>query len=193
MPVMSVVERTFCRSAMWRWWARTVVLPWSLNGFVPEGEVLEIGGGSGAMAQAMVRSHPEVRLTFTDVDNLMIATARRRLGTSASVRRADARNLPFPDGAFDVASSHLMLHHVIDWEQVVSELARSLRPGGVLVGYDLTSTRLATWLHRLDGSPYRLLGPDELERHLQAVGFNQVVIRVGLLGHVMRFRALKAT
>lgn len=50
MSVMSTVEASFCRSAPWRGFARRVVLPWALRDTEVGPQVLEIGGGSGAMA-----------------------------------------------------------------------------------------------------------------------------------------------
>jgi hypothetical protein len=63
MPVMSLVEQTFCRSAPWRAFARRAVLPWALSGTPLAGDVLELGAGSGAMAEGMLRSHPRISLT----------------------------------------------------------------------------------------------------------------------------------
>lgn len=81
MPVMSAIEGAFCRSGPWRSFARRSVLPWALDGHRLAGDVLEIGGGSGAMAAGVARDYPDVRLTVTDVDEAMVASARERLGT----------------------------------------------------------------------------------------------------------------
>lgn len=50
VPVMSRAESWFCQSAPWRRTAGRVVLGWALQGMIPRGAVLELGGGSGAMA-----------------------------------------------------------------------------------------------------------------------------------------------
>ena len=171
---MSSVEAVFCRSAPWRGFARRVVLPWVLD----EGErlgpdVLEIGGGSGAMAQELLDRHPDIRLTLADIDPAMAAAARRRLapfGDRAQVTVGDGTRLDFPDDSFDTVCSWLMLHHTIDWEGVLAEVARVTRPGGLIVGYDLTDTAIARVVHRLEGSEYRLLRPAELERELGRLG-----------------------
>ena len=140
MPVMSVVERTFCRSLPWRAFAERVVLPWALSGEDLHGDVLEIGGGTGAMAAGVIDRFPHLRLTVTDIDPVMVAAARKRLAThrEVTVERADVTALPFADGSFDVVTSYLMLHHVVDWRPALTEALRVLRPGGRLVGYDLT-------------------------------------------------------
>jgi SAM-dependent methyltransferase len=46
---------------------------------------------------------------------------------------ADAADLPLPDGAFHVAFANHMLYHVPDRPAAIRELARVLRPDGVLV------------------------------------------------------------
>lgn len=193
MPAMSAVESVFCRSAPWRFLARRLVLPWALRGHRLQGEVLEIGGGSGAMAAGAARGFPEAQLTVTDLDPTMVESARSALRhwPNVSVEVADVTSLPFPDGTFEVVTSYLMLHHVIDWTDALAEVARVLKPGGTFVGYDLTPTRLARWVHRADGSPHRIVAPGELAEALDG-GFAEVHVRVSALGLLMRFDARKS-
>lgn len=165
MPAMSEVEQIFCRSRPWRGFARRVVLPWSLGSKLLEGEVLELGGGSGAMAEGLLQRFPKLRLTVTDYDEDMVtaASARlRRFGDRVRVQQADATNLPFGDASFDAVLSFIMLHHVIDWERGLAEAVRVLRPGGAFIGYDLTDSAVARLIHRLDRSPHRLFSVDEM-------------------------------
>src|SRR4051794_35267034 len=100
---MSRAQQVFCRSAPWRAVAGGAVLPWALQGHSPDGEVLEVGAGSGAMAAEVLRRHPTARLTATDVDPSMVEAARDRLapfGDRGAARVADATDLPFDDGSF---------------------------------------------------------------------------------------------
>jgi ubiquinone/menaquinone biosynthesis C-methylase UbiE len=191
VPVMSVVEQMFCRSAPWRAFACRTVLPWALSGTPLTGDVLELGAGSGAMAEGFVRSHPQVRLTATDVDPAMVRAARHRLAglDGVTVKHADVTALPFDDGSFDAVTSYLMLHHVIDWPAALEEAARVLRPGGVLVGYDFTDTAFARLIHRADRSPHRILAADELREGLNKAGFGDVAVRTSHRRHLMRFHA----
>ena len=62
-------------------------------------------------AAALLSANPDLSVTATDLDPVMLAAARRRLATfgpMAAVLAADARSLPFPDGSFDTAASFLM-------------------------------------------------------------------------------------
>jgi SAM-dependent methyltransferase len=91
--------------------------------------VLEVGGGEGELAERLVRELG-VRLVGIDQSAGMVEVQRSK-GIDATV--GDVRALPFSDGEFDVAVAAWMLYHVPDLERGVAELARVLRPGGVLV------------------------------------------------------------
>ncbi|RBY97546.1 SAM-dependent methyltransferase [Blastococcus sp. TF02-8] len=193
MPAMSAVERLFCQSSAWGWFAGRLVLRWALQGRPLRGDVLELGAGGGAMAKETMRQFPAARLTLTDVDPAMLAALSRRLGRvqGAPLVTADATALPFVDGSFDVVTSYLMLHHVIDWEAAVAEAGRVLRPGGLLVGYDLVETRLTEWLHWADGSPHRLMRRGQLEGALADAGLETTSVRYDGWYQVVRFAARK--
>ncbi len=154
MPIMPVGERVFCRTAPWGAFARRVVLPWALAGEAVAGEVLEIGGGGGAMAAGLLARHPAARLTVADLDPVMVRATQRRLagfGPRATATVGDATALPFEDGGFDVVVSFLMLHHIGGWEAAVGEAVRVLRPGGRFIGYDLHDTMVSRAIHHADG------------------------------------------
>ena len=192
MPAMSRLEQAWCRSLPWRAITQRVVLPWVLSRGALAGEVLELGSGAGANAAALLERFPDVRLTATDVDPDMLAPARRRLarfGDRVTVREADATALPFADASFDAVVSFIMLHHVIDWERALAEVARVLRPGGVLVGYDLVESGVTRRTHRIDRSPHRMATVDALGTRLTELPFDDVAVTPALAGLVARFHA----
>jgi ubiquinone/menaquinone biosynthesis C-methylase UbiE len=194
MPAMSRFESAFCRGAGWGAFAGRVVLPWALQGERLDGEVLEIGGGSGAMAGRLLTTYPRLRIIVTDYDQAMVAAAQARLAPfadRAGVQQADATRLPFPDGRFDAVLSFIMLHHVIDWEAALGEAVRVLRPGGVLIGYDLVASRLARWLHQAEGARHRLMTLGQIRDRLDDLSTEAITLRPDLAGLVVRFRVRK--
>jgi ubiquinone/menaquinone biosynthesis C-methylase UbiE len=192
MPVMSRFERAFCRSAAWR--SSSAAIARELRAQQLGREILEIGAGSGAVAERLLSADPELAITAMDIDPRMTAATADCLMPypNASARIADATAMPFADNSFDSVVSCLMLHHIVDWERAIAEVARVLRHGGVFVGYDLVRTPLASMFHRLDGSPHRLIVPDDFgdqcARNRLAINLNS-----RLFGHVMHFVARKNT
>jgi ubiquinone/menaquinone biosynthesis C-methylase UbiE len=190
MPTMTRFQAAFCRSAPWRGFARRVVLPWALQGFRPEGSVLEVGAGSGAMAVEVLTAFPNVTVTATDYDVAMVDSERGRLapfGDRATARQADATALPFDDGSFDVVLSWVMLHHTVEWEKALAEAVRVVRPGGHIIGYDLLSTAPLRLVHRGDGERLRLMGLRELREALRELPVEQATLTPSLAGLVVRF------
>ena len=103
--------------------------------------VLEVGCGWGELAEWIARE-TGAEVTAVDLSPRMVELARS-CGVDASV--ADVQELPFDDGAFDVAVAAWMLYHVPDRVRAVGELARVLRPGGRLVA----ATNSVLHLHEL--------------------------------------------
>ena len=187
---MSRFERAYCCSTIWRSSSSAIARELCAQGLGRD--VLEIGAGSGSVAQRLLSDAPELAWAAIDIDPHMTQAAATRLRgfAGASVQSADATAMPFPDDSFDSVVSCLMLHHIIDWEGAVAEAARVLRPGGIFVGYDLVRTALASLFHRLDGSPHRLVVPDEFRAECARHGLT-ASLQSRLLGHVMRFVARK--
>ena len=101
-------------------------------------EVLEVGCGTGALWANVAPLLPDLRLTLTDLSEGMLATAARTVASIANIELAGARTcdvqaLPLPDAAFDIAVANHMLYHVPDPRRAAAELARVLRPNGVLL------------------------------------------------------------
>jgi SAM-dependent methyltransferase len=97
-------------------------------------DVLEVGCGNGNLWDANRDRIPSrLRLTLTDFSAGMVEEARARLGDVATYRVADVQELPFADASFDLVIANHMLFHVPDRRQALGELARVLRPGGVVI------------------------------------------------------------
>jgi SAM-dependent methyltransferase len=91
--------------------------------------VLEVGGGTGELAERMQRELG-AEVLFLDLSPRMVELAHER-GVDAQV--GDVQALPFEDGVFDTVVAAWMLYHVPDIPRGLAEIARVLRPGGALV------------------------------------------------------------
>jgi ubiquinone/menaquinone biosynthesis C-methylase UbiE len=117
------------------------------------GEVLEIGGGTGAN---LSKYGQEVRsLTLTEPEKPMLSRLQRRAQEQwpdAKVLQAPAEDLPFEDDSFDTAVTTLVLCTVDDQPHALGELRRVLRPGGRLLFMEHVRSddeRVARWQDRL--------------------------------------------
>ena len=123
------------------------------------GQVLEIGGGTGANLPFY---GPGVEsLTITEPEPPMVRRLERHArerAPLARVLRAPAEDLPFDDAAFDVVVSTLVLCGVSDQPRALRQIRRVLRPGGRLLFLEHVRSgdaRLArrqdrmNWLNRL--------------------------------------------
>jgi ubiquinone/menaquinone biosynthesis C-methylase UbiE len=98
------------------------------------GDVLEIGGGTGANLPFY---RPEAgSLTITEPETAMVRRLERRAreqAPQAKILRAPAEDLPFEDRTFDTVVSTLVLCGVSDQPRALRQLRRVLRPGGQLL------------------------------------------------------------
>ncbi len=110
-------------------------------GLEPGHRVLDMGSGAGRHAFECLRRGASVVAVDLDLaeleDALVVMTAMDeagevREGAGGWAVRASGAHLPFADGAFDRVVAAEVLEHVADDGAVLAELARVLRPGGML-------------------------------------------------------------
>ncbi|MFW6597422.1 class I SAM-dependent methyltransferase [Propionibacteriaceae bacterium Y2011] len=89
--------------------------------------IIDVASGSGSMARELAREGRTVVSVDLSVAELAIAAG------SGPVVRADGLRLPFADESADVVTSSMGLAVITPATQVLAEMARVLRPGGVLV------------------------------------------------------------
>ncbi|TMR08486.1 class I SAM-dependent methyltransferase [Nonomuraea turkmeniaca] len=97
------------------------------------GDTLEVAIGTGLNLPL----YPEgVRLTGVEWSPAMLGLARRRasgLGLRADLHEGDAQALVFPDATFDTVVCTFSLCGIPDHRRAIGEMARVLRPGGLLL------------------------------------------------------------
>ena len=103
--------------------------------------VLDVGTGTGADAlQVAELVAPGGHVVGIDHSPDMIDEARQRASSSElpiEFRRGDAHALDFADASFDRCRCDRVLSHVSDPQTAVREMARVVRPGGLVVASDL--------------------------------------------------------
>ena len=93
--------------------------------------VLDVAAGNGNATLAAARRFAEV--VSTDYVASLLARGRERAAAArlpVTFQEADAENLPFPAGSFDVVLSTFGVMFTPNQEQAASELLRVCRPGG---------------------------------------------------------------
>jgi SAM-dependent methyltransferase len=94
--------------------------------------VLEVGVGTGRVALPL--THYVDRLYGIDLSREMMARLREKPNASAiRLSQANALCLPFRRGTFDAVLLVHVLHLIADWQGVLREIARVLKPDGVLL------------------------------------------------------------
>jgi SAM-dependent methyltransferase len=95
---------------------------------------LDVGCGTGAFSQLIATRCAPRSLAGIDPSPEQIGYARAHF-PRYQFEVADAAAIPFPDAAFDVVASALVLHFIPDRQAAFAEMRRVLAPGGVVGGY----------------------------------------------------------
>lgn len=100
--------------------------------------VLEVGSGTGFfLLNLALGGHLNgAELHASDLSPGMLEVCRRNAanhGVTITTTTADAENLPFDDGSFDLVVGHAFLHHLPVPALAMREIARVLEPGGTVV------------------------------------------------------------
>jgi SAM-dependent methyltransferase len=185
---MNLIHRRICQSEKWADRMHSQLLPWACEGVELNQNVLEIGPGYGVTTRWLLDRG--ARLTALEIDPGLAAHLRNAFGERIEIRTGDGAELPFADAAFDVVVCFTMLHHVPSpkrQDQLFSEVARVLRPGGTFAGLDsLLSLRLRV-LHLRDTMV--VIDPATLPHRLHAAGLTDAHTTLG--ARSFRFRATR--
>ncbi|MDH4379511.1 MAG: bifunctional demethylmenaquinone methyltransferase/2-methoxy-6-polyprenyl-1,4-benzoquinol methylase UbiE [Vampirovibrionales bacterium] len=101
--------------------------------------VLDVCTGTGDLLAYLAPAvGPSGKLIGVDVSADMLAVAQKRFGTVATLHHASALALPLASASVDAAMVSFGLRNVDDVPQAISEMARTLKPGGIMVSLDTT-------------------------------------------------------
>jgi SAM-dependent methyltransferase len=151
--------------------------------------LLDVGAGAGRHAFEALRRGAHVVAADMDAaalkDVAAMFSAMRSAGevpdgSAATAMVGDACHLPFPAASFDRVIAAEVMEHVPDDRAAMGELARVLRPGGVLaVTVPRWFPELVNWVlsdehHLVPGGHVRIYREGVLRSRLEAAGFDVV-------------------
>lgn len=169
-----------------------------------QAQVLDLGAGTGDLS-AEFRRQGAVGVIGLDVSAAMLGRAESKFGRAGiDWVQGDALHLPFADETFDVVASAFVMRNLPDLTGSFEEMARVLKPGGRLVGLDLTHPPDTAWGNVLrlgfehgvtrvagllsgDRSAYRYL-PNSLSGYPTADDLSTMLESAGLID--VRYRRL---
>ncbi|KAL5979574.1 Gamma-tocopherol methyltransferase, chloroplastic [Asimina triloba] len=118
--------------------------------------IVDVGCGIGGSSRYLARKYGAIckgiTLSPVQAQRAQDLAVNLGLGSQVSFQVADALQLPFPDGEFDLVWSMESGEHMPDKTKFVSELVRVAAPGATII--------IVTWCHR-DLLPSESLKPEE--------------------------------
>jgi demethylmenaquinone methyltransferase / 2-methoxy-6-polyprenyl-1,4-benzoquinol methylase len=184
-----------------RLWNREVVRATALRS---GGRALDLACGTGSLTRDLAkRVGSEGYVLGVDFSREMLRVAKARPATNVEYRLGDATKLEgVPSGAFDAATIAYGARNIPDLDALFSEMARTLRPGGVAVCLEIArpegrvfSAFYALWFDRvvprlgarisgdawaysyLPESVKEFVAPDELSDIMERNGLQDVTWR----------------
>jgi SAM-dependent methyltransferase len=162
----------------------------------PPGSVLDVGCGTGALAQRLIGLG--YRVTGVDPSEGMLDVMRARRPEVRAVR-ASGTDLPFEPDSFDLVLSVATMHHIADAEavrQTLAEMTRVTKPGGRILIWD-HNPRNPYWSHLMarvpqDTGEERLVAARDLTAGLAAAGAEVLSVQqLGMVPDFTPYRALR--
>jgi ubiquinone/menaquinone biosynthesis C-methylase UbiE len=135
----------------------------------PDARWLDVGCGTGVFTELVVETCAPASVVAVDPSTQQITYALTHpIERRADFRVADAQALPFPDGAFDIVASSLVINFIPDRPRGIAEMRRVARRGGTVAGYVwdfaaglVPNTPLGRGMRRLGADVPRVVGTDD--------------------------------
>ena len=102
------------------------------------GSLLDLGAGTGDLANEALRQYPGCRIVAADFTVQMMRYGIQHTSAGIGWSTADALHLPFQTGVFDAVVSGFLLRNVTSLTQALNEQYRVLKRGGRMVALDTT-------------------------------------------------------
>ena len=147
----------------------------ALTALVPNDLVVaDVGCGTGYMAAAAARRVG--RVICVDSSPAMLERAAENLDgleADAAFRLGSLEALPLQDGEVDAVFAHMVLHHLADIRPGIAEMARAVKPGGLVVCVEMLPHK-ERWMEQTMADVHMGLEPGEVEDDLREAGLRDV-------------------
>ncbi|MEO3472562.1 methyltransferase domain-containing protein [Roseomonas sp. CAU 1739] len=117
--------------SMGRWSARLAEVMLDALALPSGAAVLDAGCGTGSLSAAIAARDATARITGVDLSETFVAAAQARV-PGGRFSTGDVTRLDLPDAAFDAALSLLVLQFVPDRAAALAEMARVVKPSGLV-------------------------------------------------------------
>jgi tRNA (cmo5U34)-methyltransferase len=110
-----------------------------------DGRVIDLGGGTGALARAVAERFSGVSIEIWDTDPAMLEVARERCAVFGERVHFVERSFAEPLPACDAVVACIALHHVKDLrakEKIYANIFQALRAGGIFANADCVMTEV---------------------------------------------------
>lgn len=158
------------------------------------GDILEIACGTGRVTAHIAKTLEFDTLVATDLNTDMIEVAKQKVkDKNVKWMQADAMNLPFDDGSFDLVIIQFGIMFFPDKQKGLTEAYRILRPGGRLIfstwdrpesvpaiysGRKIIESYFADDPPKFYDIPYSMYDQNELKELAEAAGFKNVKVEL---------------
>jgi len=116
-----------------RLWKRVAVSAAAETPAAATGTIVDLAGGTGDLALALLQRLPQARIVLADASPGMVRVAEARAAGRIECRVAEGEYMPFETRSVDAVMLSFGLRNMTDPPAAIREVARILKPGGRLV------------------------------------------------------------
>ncbi len=139
-----------------------------------QGLILDAGSGTGRFSSELLKQGKKT--VSIDISREMLKTSRRFLAPDKMrLVQGNIFRLPFAENTFDTVISIWVVMHFPEWQDILREYTRVLKPGGRLM-FEMSNKEMPAFFQK------NRLRFDALERFKEAVNFEMFTFREEVIG-----------
>jgi ubiquinone/menaquinone biosynthesis C-methylase UbiE len=122
--------------------ARNHLVMWAISRYCkPDGEILEVGCGTGFVVAAIAEHYPGARVHGSEIFLAGLAFAKQR-APAVEFFQMDGRRIPFRN-EFDLVGAFDVIEHIDEDEAVLAQMFFATKPGGKLTQMNMLAISAA--------------------------------------------------